>query len=164
MGYEPPSFEKLCEEADKLEAVFNKFASRYFVASYSDLCVIAETLKEEYCKNVKKKATWVFTPIPKELRLSQIACISQLKTDLKPRTDSEVKKAVAILMGAFMYRLLRLEHEYTSLYDFFRQTPIEKFFTISVIDSCALHTTLREAFIKKGNVFDAQTVAACCGA
>ncbi|WP_412754452.1 hypothetical protein [Legionella donaldsonii] len=164
MGYEPPSFEKLCEETDQLEGVFNKFASRYFVASYSDLCSIAETLKDEYCKNVKKKTSWVFTPIPKELRLSQIACISQLKNDLKPRTEAEVKKAVSILMGAFMYRLLRLEHEQINLYEFFKAARIEDYFNITIVNSCALHTTLREALIKKGNVFDAQTVAVCCGA
>ena len=164
MGYEPPSFEKLCEETDQLEGVFNKFASRYLVASYSDLCSIAETLKDEYCKNVKKKTSWVFTPIPKELRLSQIACISQLKNDLKPRTEAEVKKAVSILMGAFMYRLLRLEHEQINLYEFFKAARIEDYFNITIVNSCALHTTLREALIKKGNVFDAQTVAVCCGA
>ncbi|STX43178.1 Uncharacterised protein [Legionella donaldsonii] len=43
MGYEPPSFEKLCEETDQLEGYFNKFASRYVVVSYSNLCSIAET-------------------------------------------------------------------------------------------------------------------------
>lgn len=164
MGYEPPSFEELCEATDTLEGDFNKFASRYFVASYSALCSIAETLKDEYCKNVKKKTSWVFTPIPKELRLSQIACISQLKNDLKPRTEAEVKKAVSILMGAFMYRLLRLEHEQINLYEFFKAARIEDYFNISIVNSCALHTTLREALIKKGNVFDAQTVAVCCGA
>lgn len=164
MGYEPPSFEKLCEETDKLEGVFNKFASRYIVGSYSEICNIAETLKEKYCQNVKEKETVVFTPVPTELRLSQIACISQLRNDLKPRDEVEVKKATCILMGAFMYRLLRLEHEQISLYKFFRGVPIENFFDITNVVSCALHRTLREALIQVGNVFDPHTVSVCCGA
>ncbi|STX43176.1 Uncharacterised protein [Legionella donaldsonii] len=63
-----------------------------------------------------------------------------------------------------MYRLLRLEHEQINLYEFFKAARIEDYFNITIVNSCALHTTLREALIKKGNVFDAHTVAVCCGA
>lgn len=167
MSYEPPSYAILQKSTRELQQTFNDLTKRYTTLSYEQLCAGVERLEELYKEKVVAKHSWWSKPAPDPLRLNQIGCITQLML-CKPLpigvevTESEAKKYATqkdkffnTLMGALLYRFLRLIESYSGL------TGMYGFFG-SAATNCALAQAL-ESFLKitAKNPLDDLTIAIC---
>lgn len=169
---EIPNYESLQKATRELIGSFNDLAKRYKPGSYQALLQVVKGLKETYEQNVEKKqqkksrglfsftyftnpAIYFTNTVPDQLRLEQIACITQLATTL-PETLEEKKTAnyFGILLGSIIYRYLRLE----MVYQGFSAVGSDS-------ENCALKKTLAEVLkLNTDNALDALTVFECCSA
>ncbi|QRN04316.1 hypothetical protein GH742_10735 [Legionella sp. MW5194] len=170
---EVPSYGIMQKATQKLIGSFNDLAKRYKPGSYQALLkVVKDELKGKYEENVKKKpqkkprglfsftyftnpATYFTNTTPDELRLNQIACITQLVTTLpEGKEEQETANYFGILLGSIIYRYLRLEMVYQGLSAM-----------VSDSENCALKTTLAEVLkLNTDNALDELTVFECCSA
>lgn len=156
--YIPLDKDALLDSTTNLQQTFNAFAKLYFPPDYKTLRGEVQVLEANYLEQVKSKSKsgWrLTTPVADQTRLDQIACIKLLVERLpeKPDNEATLKQAHMILLGALLYRYLRIESSYTSGYGIFGSA-----------DNSALKVVLFKLLnLGENNIPDQQTIATCCG-
>lgn len=158
MTFTPFDKQLLQKSTADLQQTFNGFAKLYFPPNYKKLRELISQLEDKYIEAVKNKAkdSWRFTtPVPDQTRLDQIGCLTQLMTNLPEKfgNDAELQQAHRVLLGAVLYRYLRIESSYTDAYGLFGSA-----------DNSALKVVLFVLLgLSENNRLDSQTIVTCCG-
>lgn len=160
MTYTPPSKQMLQQSTKDLQQTFQSFAKLYFPPDYRTLRDRVDRLEADYITAVDEKPTSYFwgKPVPEQLRLDQIACVTQLSHNLPETSPDEdkIRKAQQILLGALLYRFLQIDTSYTG-----GVTGSIGIYGSS--DKSALKVVLAKLLNFTNNTLDKQTIATCCG-
>jgi hypothetical protein len=194
MPYTPPPYKKLKEATHELQRTFGKFAKRFSNPTYAELCDLISRLEKEYREKVLQKKGWVFfsKPKPDQTRLDQIALIVQLsgrvqegvsrrceearRTEKNPIVLNEIieaqfAEASDILLGAILYRYLRLVKEYegagscyglvTDASNCALKNAIDDLLKINIAGASSFSATASSVPM---NTLDSLTIFTCCNA
>ncbi|ASQ45425.1 hypothetical protein [Legionella clemsonensis] len=155
MGYKLPGYRYLHNNTNILHDTFNKLINRYIPPTYEQVRQKVSSFPEKYNEKVNKKSG-LLVNTTRGLRLDQSACISLLLPKL-PEEGSvqEINQAHNILLGAVIYRFLRIKKSYKPKY--------YSYFGYSPKDSCT-YQILEEDFEFDKQQLDAETIATCCEA
>lgn len=137
--YIAPTYQLLKESTEGLKKSYNALSSRYIPPQLDKLISDINGLEIVYKqKNVDRKTE------PNQQRLDQIACISTLCNDLTQKLSTDNSQSVkAILIGAVLYRYLRLQADYTAprrVPSFFK--PLVSW--VSNVENCLLLDLLKQ--------------------
>ncbi|RMX15281.1 hypothetical protein EAS68_12765 [Legionella jordanis] len=156
MGYQMLNYTIFKKNTEELLQKFNNYCQRYPTVNYEVLRQKVSGLQEKYIAKSQKGKSGYFSSSDTRLRCDQLACISQLLPKLPdPKTEKDEEKlesAEQILLGAIIFRYLRIKKSYENPFSFFKTE--EDSYTFQVLD---------EEFDFK-NKLDEETIVSCCEA
>lgn len=162
MGYKPPLYQDIQLETNELRRKFSDLTNTYLFPPTAQLLEYVDLkIEETYRKKVKMGGRK-----PDPVRLDQISFIKHVRNDLSEDLSSEKNEerleAERILMGAVVYRFLRLKENYSPKFEASLK-GVARFFAsygYKDVSSCELYNTLMELF--KFEKLDPYTVSVCC--